>query len=412
MNATTEGLGLAPGPAGPKARPWDAPARLLFSVLAALESGRLVVVTPTGQRHTFEGSRPGPEARLEIRDWGVIGAMVKRAEIGLFEGWRDGAIATPDMTALLALLAVNRAALEGVYFGHPVARWLLRAAHALRANTRAGSRRNIHAHYDLGNEFYGLWLDPGMSYSSALFTRPGQALARAQDAKYDRLLDRLGIEAGHRVLEVGCGWGGFAERAAATRGCRVDGVTISRAQLDYARERIARAGLADRVDLRFCDYRDLEGRYDRLVSIEMVEAVGERYWPRYFRMVRDRLKPGGRAAIQSIVIEDAAFHDYRRTSDFIREYIFPGGMLPSPRRLREEAAKAGLVVGEMFGFGRDYAETLRRWRAAFDAAEAEVRALGFDDAFLAAWRFYLHYCEAGFDTGRVDVVQLELARPA
>jgi cyclopropane-fatty-acyl-phospholipid synthase len=410
LNATTDSLRGDPGPAAPRARP--RPARLLFSVLAALDAGRLVVVTPTGQRHTFEGSRPGPDARLEIRDWEAIGAMVKRAEIGLFEGWRDGTIATPDMTALLTLLALNRPALEGVYFGHPVARWLLRAAHALRANTRAGSARNIHAHYDLGNDFYRLWLDPGMTYSSALFTRPGLGLAEAQDAKVDRILDRLGIEAGHRVLEVGCGWGGFAERAAATRGCRVDGVTISRAQLAYARDRIERAGLADRVDLRLRDYRDLEGEYDRLVSVEMVEAVGERYWPRYFRMVRERLKPGGRAAIQSIVIEDAAFDDYRRTSDFIREYIFPGGMLPSPRRLREEAAKAGLVVDGMFGFGRDYAETLRRWRAAFDAAEARVRALGFDDAFLAAWRFYLHYCEAGFDTGRVDVVQLELSRPA
>jgi cyclopropane-fatty-acyl-phospholipid synthase len=380
-------------------------------VLAALEAGRLVVVTPTGQRHTFEGPHPGPDARLEIRDWAAIGAMVRRAEIGLFEAWRDGLLATPDMTALLTLLAVNRRALEGVYFGHPVARWLLRAAHALRANTRAGSRRNIHAHYDLGNDFYALWLDPGMTYSSALFTRAGQGLAGAQEAKYDRLIERLGIERDHRVLEVGCGWGAFAERAAATRGCRVDGITISRAQLDYARARIARAGLDDRVDLRFLDYRDAGGEYDRLVSIEMVEAVGERFWPRYFRMLRERLKPGGRAAIQSIVIEDAAFDDYRRTSDFIREFVFPGGMLPSPRRLREEAAKAGLEVGPMFTFGRDYAETLRRWRAAFDAAEEGVRALGFDERFLATWRFYLHYCEAGFDTGRVDVVQLELARP-
>ncbi len=401
MNAT-EGFGFD------AAAPWSA--RTLFSLLTRLERGRLVLTGPDGIRRTFEGAAEGPQAELHLRDWAAIGVLTRRAEIGLFECWRDGILATPDMPALLRLCAANQPALERVFYGNPVVALMLRIAHALRPNTRAGSRRNIHAHYDLGNSFYASWLDAGMTYSSAIFA-PGRTLAAAQEAKYDRLLDVLEVEPSHRVLEIGCGWGAFAERAAATRGCHVTGLTISQAQLDYARERVTRAGLEERVDLRFCDYRDAQGQYDRIVSIEMVEAVGERFWPRYFRAVRDRLKPGGRAAVQSIVIAEDAFERYRRSSDFIREYIFPGGMLPSVSRFVEEARKAGLEAREPFLFGRDYAQTLRRWRTAFDAQEERIRALGFDDAFLAAWRFYFHYCEAGFDSGRVDVMQIELVRP-
>lgn len=388
--------------------PWNA--RALFRLLTRLDTGHLVLTTPDGVRRRFAGARDGPTAELAIRDWSAIAAMTRGAEIGIFECWRDGLLATPDMTTFLKLCAANQLALERVFYGNPVTALLLRLAHALRPNTRAGARKNIHAHYDLGNDFYALWLDRGMTYSSALFSATDD-LAAAQDAKYDRLLDVLGVDSSHHVLEVGCGWGGFAERAAATRGCRVTGLTISQAQLDFGRARMEKAGLADPVDLRFCDYRDARGQYDRIVSIEMVEAVGERYWPAYFSTLRERLKPGGRAAIQSIVIAEGAFDRYRRSSDFIRQYIFPGGMLPSVSRFVAQARAAGLEARTPFLFGRDYAETLRRWRRDFDAREDEVRALGFDSRFLAAWRFYLHYCEAGFDAGRVDVMQIELVRP-
>ncbi len=388
-------------------------ARLLFAVLSRLAKGRLTVTTPEGTRRVFAGAEPGPVADLEIRDWKAVARMVRSADIGVAECWRDGLIATSDMTALLALCEANQEALESVWYGNPVVAFFYRLLHRLRPNTRAGSRRNIHAHYDLGNAFYALWLDRTMTYSAGLFPPGlGGTLEVAQDAKYERLLARLGVDAGHRVLEIGCGWGGFAEYAARTRGCRVTAVTISPAQLEYARERIARAGLEDRVELRFQDYRDLAGRFDRIVSIEMVEAVGERWWPAYFAKIRDCLEPGGRAAIQAITIDEAAFEKYRRSSDFIREYIFPGGMLASVERLSREAGDAGLAVGGTFRFGPHYAETLRRWRAQVDARAREIRAQGFDERFLALWRFYLHYCEVGFDAGRTDVVHLELSRPA
>lgn len=393
----------------------DAPfsARALFRLLTRIRHGRLTLVTPDGVRRQFNGPEDGPHAQLVLADWDTIPDITRGAEIALFECWRDRRLSTPDMTALLRFATRNQKALEEVFYGHPVVAFLWRVAHALRPNTKAGARRNIHKHYDLGNDFYRLWLDPTMTYSSAIFAGDLKGdLVGAQHAKYDRLLDVLGVESHHRVLEVGCGWGGFAERAAATRGCHVTGLTISRAQLEYAQARIKAAGLDDRVDLRFCDYRDSDGQFDRIVSIEMVEAVGERYWPTYFRTIRERLKPGGRAAIQSITIDESAFERYRRSSDFIREHVFPGGMLPSVERFAAEARAQGLeVVGEPYRFGRDYAETLRRWRRDFDAREAAIRAQGFDDAFFAMWRFYLHYCEAGFDEGRVDVVQVELRRP-
>jgi cyclopropane-fatty-acyl-phospholipid synthase len=252
-----------------------------------------------------------------------------------------------------------------------------------------------------------------MTYSAGLFGEGLEgSLEQAQEAKYERMLEELGVTADHHVLEIGCGWGGFAEYAAQTRGCRWTGVTISQAQLDYATQRIRAAGLEDRVTLRFQDYRDLEGEYDRIVSVEMIEAVGERWWPAYFKKVRDSLVPGGRASIQAITIDEAAFEKYRRSSDFIREYIFPGGMLASVERLSKEAGDAGLVAREPFRFGAHYAETLRRWRERIDAREREVKSLGFDDKFLAIWRFYLHYCEVGFNARRIDVVHLGLERPA
>jgi cyclopropane-fatty-acyl-phospholipid synthase len=407
-------LTVNPAEAGAtSALPRGLAARTFFRVLSRLSAGRLAVTTPDGNCRVFAGADPGPVADLEIRDWKAVGRIVRGAEIGVAECWRDGLIATSDMTAFLELCVANEKALAEVFYGNPVVALFFRISHLLRANTRAGSRKNIHAHYDLGNAFYRLWLDRTMTYSSGLFTEGhADTLEAAQEAKYERMLETLGVTAGHHVLEIGCGWGGFAEYAARTRGCRVTGITISRAQLDYAQERIRAAGLGHLVELRFQDYRDLEGQYDRIVSIEMFEAVGERWWPSYFRTVRERLVPGGRACIQAITIDEAAFARYRRSSDFIREYIFPGGMLASVTRMGDEARAAGLRAHEPFRFGRHYAETLRRWLARVNESAGAIRALGFDDRFLALWRFYLHYCEVGFNSGRTDVIHLEVERPA
>ncbi len=405
MNPTSEHVANLPAPT------WAA--RTLFRLLSNIAVGRLTVTTPEGMRRVFTGAEPGPAGDLEIRDWKAVGRMLRAAEIGVAESWRDGLIATTDMTAFLAVCEANEKVLAKVYYGNPLVAAFFRISHALRANTKEGSKKNIHAHYDLGNGFYSMWLDKTMTYSSGLFTQGhGDSLEAAQEAKYERMLEALEVGPEHHVLEIGCGWGGFAEYAVKTRGCRWTGITISKAQLEFARRRIEEAGLEERVQLRFQDYRDLEGEFDRIVSVEMVEAVGERWWPTYFRTVHDRLKPGARAMIQAITIDEAAFDQYRRTSDFIREFIFPGGMLASVERFSAEARAAGLTVHEPFRFGGHYAETLRRWLERVNQREAEIKALGFDDKFLAIWRFYLHYCEVGFNSKRTDVVHLELASPA
>jgi len=386
-------------------------ARALFKLLERLRVGQLTIVTPDGERIVFSGAAPGPVAEMEIRDWRALTAMVKSADIGMGEAWRDGWIDSPALTPLLSVFLANREAFSGAWYGGPVARLVFGLLHKLRPNTRAGSKKNIHAHYDLGNAFYALWLDRTMSYSAALFTSEGQEFERAQEAKYERILDELAIDKSHHVLEIGCGWGGFAEYAARTRGCRITGVTISREQLAFAQERIARAGLESLVTLSFTDYRDIAGSYERVVSIEMVEAVGERYWKTFYRTLFERLKPGGRGMLQAITIDEEAFASYRGTSDFIREYVFPGGMLAPVERMAELARDAGLAVGEPFRFGPDYAKTLRRWHASFKSQATGIQSLGFDASFLRLWEFYLCYCEAGFVNGRVDVVQLGFERP-
>ncbi len=306
------------------------------------------------------------------------------------------------------MLACNQQALERAFYGHAWQRTLFRLKHWLNANTRRQARRNIVAHYDLGNAFYGLWLDPTMTYSSALFGGDRtQPLAAAQQAKYARILDELALPRGAHILEIGCGWGGFAETAARA-GYRVTGLSLSRAQTEFARERIARAGLADRVEFRIQDYRDARGAFDAVASIEMFEAVGERWWPAYFRAVRNALKPGGRACIQTITIADERFERYRTQSDFIQQYIFPGGMLASPARFAAGARAAGLEPANALAFGRDYAETLKRWLAAFDGRVDAVRAQGFSERFIRCWRFYLAYCAAGFASGSTDVAHYTL----
>lgn len=382
-----------------------AAARWLFRLLSQLHCGSIVLRCPDGRKLTFSGTHPGPQATLTLHDWEVCGDMLRRGDIGLAEAYIAGRADSGDLMQLLLLGALNEQAIEQAIHGRWWATLAYRLRHWLRPNSRRGSRKNIHAHYDLGNDFYRLWLDPTMTYSSALFEGDtARDLADAQAAKYSRILLALGARPGQHILEVGCGWGGFAEHAARV-GCRVTGITISPAQLEYAQQRIAAAGLQDRVALKLQDYRDLDGQFDHVVSIEMFEAVGENYWPGYFAMLRDRLRPGGRAVVQSITIADAKFERYRTGTDFIQQYIFPGGMLPSPRRFREVAATQRLAVTEMHDFGLDYAETLRHWHERFNSVAAEVQAQGFDERFMRTWRFYLAYCEAGFRARATDVTQ-------
>jgi cyclopropane-fatty-acyl-phospholipid synthase len=315
------------------------------------------------------------------------------------------------VTEVLRLGTANEMAFDAMLRGNRFARFLSWVMHRLRPNTRKGARKNISEHYDLGNDFYQEWLDPSMTYSSAVFD--GEAdLRRAQDQKYRKLCQALELKPGMSVLEIGCGWGGFAEIAAAEFGAQVTGITLSKEQLAYAQARMAKAGLSDKVTLRLQDYRDTVGKFDRIASIEMFEAVGEDYWPAYFATLRERLVPGGRAGLQVITIADRLFADYRKTADFIQRYVFPGGMLPSPSRLRQEIAAAGLTLGAETWFGRDYAETLRRWQADFQNGWNRISGLHsqYDNRFKRLWEFYLGYCEVGFDAGFTDVGQILLHR--
>ncbi|MET0518622.1 MAG: cyclopropane-fatty-acyl-phospholipid synthase family protein [Burkholderiaceae bacterium] len=393
--------------------PRNAPAaaRTVFGLLRRLQIGNLDVQLPDGSSAHFGGSS-GPRAALRIRDWAVCPAVLRSGDIGFAESYLAGHWSTPDLRALLELLIRNREALEAVVYGRWWGALLHRARHLLRRNSRAGSRRNIHAHYDLGNAFYALWLDESMNYSSALFEGDSQRpLHEAQQAKMRRALRECGAAPGARVLEIGCGWGAVAELAAREFGARLTGVTLSAEQLAWGQARLARAGLAGQAELRYQDYRDIEDApFDAIVSIEMFEAVGREYWAGYFRTVHDKLRPGGRACIQSITIRDDLFERYARSSDFIQQYIFPGGMLPSPQQFRAQAQAAGLSVVNELAFGADYAETLRRWRECFLRREAQVGEQGFDARFMRLWEFYLAYCEAAFAAGSCDVMQFTLQR--
>lgn len=397
------------------ALPESAPAaaRTVFRLLRRLAIGTLDVQLPDGSLAHFGTGREGePRASMRLLDWSVCSATLKSGDIGFAEAYIDGRWTSPDVVALLQLFIANRGAVEDAIYGRWWGSLLHRAKHLLNRNSRRGSRKNIHAHYDLGNAFYRLWLDETMNYSSAWFDGDtSKPMPDAQRAKVRRALRECGVRAGDRVLEIGCGWGAVAEAATNEFGARVTGVTLSTEQLAYARERLARLGLGTQADLRLQDYRDIQdGPFDAIVSIEMFEAVGREYWASYFRTVRDRLKPGGKACIQSITIRDDLFARYLRSTDFIQQYVFPGGLLPSASAFRAEARKAGLeVVGEL-AFGADYAETLRRWRVDFLAHEPAVRAQGFDTRFVRIWEFYLAYCEAAFATGNTDVVQFTLRR--
>ena len=379
-------------------------AAVIFKALERRALGRLTVRLPNGSSRDFGDRDAALRAEINIHDWRFFRRVLLDGDIGFAECYVDGLCDSPDLPRLIALLAENERRLA-VDRKNPLRNLLLKLLHRRRDNSRDGAKRNIHAHYDLGNSFYRLWLDSTMTYSSALYKGDeGLPLELAQAAKYDRILEQIGARQGDTVLEIGCGWGGFAE-AAARRGLRVTGITISREQLDFARARLERAGLADRVDLQFRDYRDVQGRYDHIVSIEMVEAVGERYWPDYFAALKRHLEPGGSALVQAIVIADAFFEGYRRTPDFIQTYIFPGGMLLSPSGIGEQCRHAGLRISELYSFGVDYARTLESWLHRFDMVSDQVAKLGFDERFRRMWRYYLAYCAAGFSTGRTDVLQ-------
>jgi cyclopropane-fatty-acyl-phospholipid synthase len=386
--------------------------RLALRLLEKLSHGRLDVQFPDGQRASF-GSREAHPADLVLRNWNVVGASLASGDIGFAESYIAGDWSTSDLARLLTFFLRNRDAADRLIYGTFLGRLAHRIRHLLNRNTRAQARRNIHAHYDLGNAFYTLWLDPTMSYSSALLPTHGTPhapltesdLVDGQVAKYRRVLDELQLRERGRILEIGCGWGGFAEIALASRHA-VDGLTLSTEQLDYARARLARAG--DGWNLRLQDYREEHGQYDAIASIEMFEAVGEAYWPSYFATLKRCLKPGGRACVQTIVIDDALFDRYRAGTDFIQQYIFPGGMLPSPAAFRREARRSGLAVVNEHAFGHDYARTLATWRERFHAQVGAVRALGFDDRFVRIWDFYLAYCEAAFARRSTDVVQFTL----
>jgi cyclopropane-fatty-acyl-phospholipid synthase len=403
-----------------------ASARSALKLLENLRFGALTLMLPDGTQRRFGehpqqhsvAQAPYPCTTLTLHNWNVFGAALKSGDIGFAESFIAGDWSTPNLTELLKLFCANRREVEAVVYGTWAGRLLYRIKHLLKHNSRANSRKNIHAHYDLGNAFYELWLDETMNYSSAWFegdlSRP---LPVAQNAKVRRALDLAGVKAGDRVLEIGCGWGALAEQATVERGASVVGVTLSTEQLAWANSRLQRlnvgTGKGQQADLRLQDYRDItDAPFDAICSIEMVEAVGQAYWPKYFETVSRLLKPGGRACVQSIVINDALFERYLQSTDFIQQYIFPGGCLPCPAEFRRQAQAAGLQVVDEFAFGADYAETLRRWHDAFVARQAEVAALGFDARFMRIWEFYLAYCEAAFDTGDISLVQYTLVKPS
>jgi cyclopropane-fatty-acyl-phospholipid synthase len=393
-----------------------AAARRVMRLLQRLQHGTLHVQWPDGRVEQF-GSPPvsgqALNATLHLHSWAPLTQALKSGDIGFAESYIAGEWTTHNLADLLQLLVANRRDMEEVIYGHWLGRLFYRVRHLLHRNTRSNSKKNIHAHYDLGNAFYTLWLDPTMNYSSAWFGQDrSQPMADAQTAKVRRALRMVNAKAGDRILEIGCGWGALAELGGTEFGAHMSGVTLSHEQLAFANERMQKLGLAQTSNLRLQDYRDIDdGPYDAICSIEMLEAVGQEYWPTYFESVARLLKSGGKACVQTIVIDDALFERYVKSTDFIQQYIFPGGCLPCPREFRAHAARAGLKVVDELAFGLDYAETLRRWRHQFMADKAQVLQLGFDERFVRIWEFYLAYCEAAFEQHNIDVVQYTLEKP-
>jgi len=377
--------------------------QLLLKLLRDIRYGHLKIILPSGGLVEKYGTEPGPEAVIVIRRWRMLRRLVAAGDIGFAEAYIEEDWTTPDLTAVIRFAARNADALAPTIAGSPLVRLFNRAKHLLNANTKHGSRRNIEAHYDLGNAFYGEWLDPSMLYSSGMFDDSTPTLEAAQRKKLERVLEKLDLDRSESVLEIGCGWGALAVFLAGRANAKVTGITLSPSQLAWAKEAVDVAGKSDQVDLRLQDYRDLSGQFDRIVSIEMFEAVGEVYWPSYFATLRRCLRPGGRVVLQIISIEEERFKSYRRGSDFIQKYIFPGGFLPSDSALSAAASKAGFVLTAREHFGKSYARTLADWRVRFHAHWPAIAALGFDERFRRLWHYYLCYCEAGFEEGSIDV---------
>lgn len=387
--------------------------RIAALLLLRTEYGRLTFNLPDGRRLRFDNKNDGPDAEIDVHDYDFIKRALAGGDVGFADAYIEGMWSTPDLTAVLRFFSANFEAIGQLAKGG----WIVRSMNMLRhmfvrRNSREGAKRNIIAHYDLGNDFYEKWLDPSMTYSSAKFENPNQSLQQGQMNKYRGICDRIQAGPESHILEIGCGWGGFAEYAAKHRGSRVTCLTISPSQRDFALERMHREGLSDRVDIRLEDYRDHQGTYDGVASIEMFEAVGEAYWPSYFAKIYSSLKAGGRAALQIITINDDLFERYRRRVDFIQQHIFPGGMLISEQVLKQQFARAGLRHDGMIYFGQDYARTCREWARTFNDRWDEIRELGFDEPFRRLWNFYLSYCEAGFTDGRINVGQFQVTRPA
>jgi len=383
----------------------------VFFVANRLESGRLDMVLPDGRRFRAEGNKPGPVAELHVNNNDAFSRLIREGDLGFADAYLEGWWSTPDLQAFMDLMFAGN---DDMYNGFPgmfLVRIYERIRFLLQANSRRQARKNISYHYDLGNEFYGLWLDETMTYSSAKFENGQESLESAQIRKYASMVDQMGVNPGDHVLEIGCGWGGFAEYAAGQRGLKVTGLTISREQYDFAVARMKRAGLADQVEIKLQDYRDETESYDGIASIEMFEAVGEKYWPVYFDKVRDNLKPGKSATLQIITLNEKQFEIYRKGVDFIQKYIFPGGMIPSRTVLKSEVERAGLSVARSIEFGESYSQTLRRWHDAFNGKWDQIAGLGFDNRFKRMWNFYLTSCASSFRSGNCDVTQITVTKP-
>jgi len=390
----------------------------VMRIVQTLQVGSLILVLPDGRKFIAHGqpgvspiSKQALHAELYVYNTAFFSRLVREGDLGFADSYLDGWWSTPDLQALMDLFHAGNERLYDGFPGFGLLRLFENLIYWLHSNTRRQARKNISYHYDLGNEFYGLWLDETMTYSSALFQSGDQSMASAQTAKYAAMIDQMGVEPGDHVLEIGCGWGGFAVYAAQNRGLRVTGLTISKEQLAYAEDRVQRLNLGHLVNLKLQDYRDEQGVYDGVASIEMFEAVGEKYWPQYFEIVRRALKPGARATLQIIMVQDKRFDVYRKSVDFIQKYIFPGGMLPSPSVLQSQITKAGLTKTASVEFGRSYSQTLRQWHDRFNARWDEVAQLGFDDRFRRMWNMYLTSCASAFESGYCDVTQITMKKP-
>ena len=383
----------------------------VFDLVGKLNSGRLDFILPDGRRFRAEGSKPGPVAEVTINNPDVFARLVREGDLGFCDAYLDGWWTTPDLQAFMDFIHADNDDMYDGFPGMALVRAWEKARFWFQSNTKRQALKNISYHYDLGNDFYSLWLDDTMTYSSALFNTSQESLEKAQIAKYASMVDQMGVKPGDHVLEIGCGWGGFAEYAAKERGLKVTGLTISKEQLEYAKKRIKNKGLSDKVNFKLQDYRDETGVYDGVASIEMFEAVGEKYWPVYFDKIKQCLKPGKQATLQIITIQDARWEVYRKSVDFIQKYIFPGGMLPSPSVLRQEIHRAGLSVKHSIEFGKSYSQTLRRWFEVFNNKWDNINAMGFDDRFRRMWNFYLTSCAATFESGNCDVTQITLQKP-